>query len=192
MTKTTDTSKFDALLERAAEYQELAKEHYDRVRRIADGIQSGFCKYLASSDGVCVHLVPPQGAFQPKEYGDAAFSMPPRGFRHIGPIAFGLAVRVTRRTDWLRMTLICSKKGDSFEVSIVDGGSHKFDLPFTDDDHQDFYEKLYDHITSWLDDKIKLYQDGDYSSRSIGFDFSDENVEGDGLAPDVSVSTTIS
>ncbi len=192
MTKTKDATKFDILIERASEYQELAKENYDRVRRIANGIQSGFCKYLASTDGVCVHLVPAQGAFQPKEYGDEAFSMPPRGFRHIGPIAFGLAVRVTRGTDWLRTALICSKKGDFFEVSIVDGASHKFDLPFTDDDHQEFYEKLFDHIVHWLNEKIELYRDGDYSSRSIGFDFSDEHVAGDGLAPDIIVSTPIS
>lgn len=192
MTKTQAVSKFDTLIERAAEYQNLATENYDRVRRIANGIQSGFCKYLASTDGACVHLVPAQGAFQPKSYGDEAFSMPPRGFRHIGPIAFGLAVRVTRGTDWLRMTLICSKKGDFFEVSIVDGDSHKFDLPFTDDDHQDFYEKLYNHITEWLDDKINLYKDGDYSSRHIGFDFSDEKVSGDGLVPKIPKTTKIS
>ena len=192
MTKTADTSKFDLLIERAGEYQELAKENYDRVRRIAEGIKSGFCKYLSAKDGVCVHLVPAQGAFQPKEYGDEAFSMPPRGFRHIGPIAFGLAVRVTKGTDWLRMTLICSKKGEFFEVSIVDGESHRFDLPFTDDDHQDFYEALFNHIMGWLEDKIELYKDGDYSSRSIGFDFSDENVAGDGLAPDLIVTQKIS
>ncbi|WP_018997441.1 hypothetical protein [Hirschia maritima] len=192
MTKTADTSKFDMLIERAGEYQELAKENYDRVRRIAEGIRSGFCKYLSSKDGKCVHLVPAQGAFQPKDYGDEAFSMPPRGFRHIGPIAFGLAVRVTKGTDWLRMTLICSKKGDFFEVSIVDGDSHRFDLPFTDDDHQDFYEALFNHIVGWLDDKIELYKDGDYSSRSIGFDFSDENVAGDGLAPELPITQNIS
>lgn len=192
MTKTTDATKFEELLKHAGEYQELAKENYDRVRRIATGIQSGFCKFLNAKDGVCVQLVPPQGAFQPKDYGDEAFSMPPRGFRHIGPIAFGLAIRVTAGTDWLRTTLVCSKKGDNFEVSIVEGESHRFDLPFTDDDHQEFYEALYSHITEWLTDRINLYREGDYSSRSIGFDFSDENVLGDGLAPEITVSTKIS
>jgi len=185
MTTTETPNRFDALIDRASDYQELAIENYDRIRRIADGIQSGFCKYLSARDGTCVKLVPPQGPFQPKDYGDEAFSMPARGFRHIAPIAFGLAIRVTRGTDWLRTTLICSKKGDFFEVSIIEGESHRFDLPFTDDDHQDFYEKLYAHVINWLEQRIDLYKDGDYSSSSIGFDFSDEKETGDGLVPDI-------
>ena len=35
--------RFDELIDRAALYQELAKENYDRVRRIAEGIRAGFC-----------------------------------------------------------------------------------------------------------------------------------------------------
>ena len=185
MTSTPDVNRFEALLDRAAEYQRLATENYDRVRRIANGIQAGFCAYLDTSDGACVRLVPPAGPFQPKDYGDQAFSMPPRGFRHIAPIAFGLAVRVTKGTDWLRMMVTCAKQGDHFHVSITDGPSAEFDLPFNEEDHQEFYELLYRHILSWLDDRIELYNDGDYGSkRTIGFDFSDENEEGDGLAPD--------
>ena len=179
-------ARFDALIDRAAEYQKLAMENYDRVRRIADGIQKGFCAYLAAKDGVCVRLVPPFGPFQPKEYGDEALSMPPRGFRHIAPIAFGLAVRVTRGTDWLRMVVTCAKQGDSFDVSILDGPSQEFALPFGEDDHQEFYELLYRHVLHFLDEGIRLYEEGLYGgSRTIGFDLSDEHRTGDGLAPDI-------
>jgi hypothetical protein len=73
-----------------------------------------------------------------------------------------------------------------FEVSIMEGKSHQFDLPFTDDDHQEFYEELYAHVIGWLEQRIDLYKDGDYGSHSIGFDFSDEKETGDGLAPSIS------
>lgn len=177
-------TRFDALIDRAAVYQDLAKENYDRVRRIAEGIRAGFCAYLAAKDGVCVRLVPPGGPFQPHEYGDKAFSIPPRGFRHIGPIAFGLAVRVTRGTDWMRMAVICVKEGEHFNVSIVDGPSAAFDLPFSEDDHQEFYELVYNHVMDWFDDRIDFYRNGEYGAkRTIGFDFSDESALGDGLQP---------
>lgn len=178
----TSDNRFDRLLERAAEYQTLAKENYDRVRQIAEGIQAGFCTYLQSSDGVCVRLVPPVGPFQPHEYGDQAFSMPPRGFRHIAPIAFGLAVRVTHGTDWLRMMVTCIKKGDDIRVAISDGPVSQFALPFNDEDHQEFYEILYQHVLNWLDDRIDLYNEGEYGGTgSIGFDLSDDREPGDGL-----------
>lgn len=182
-------ARFETLLETAERYQVAASENYDRVRRIAEGVRSGFCAYLAASDGECVRLVPPAGPFQPKDYGDAAFSMPPRGFRHLAPIAFGLAVRVTRGTDWMRVALQCAKEGESFVVAIEEGRSHRFDLPFTDDDHQEFYEALFGHIVDWLEDKISRYEDGDYGSHAIGFDFSDDKHAGDGLVENlISVS----
>ena len=187
MTDEVKSGRFDALIDRAAEYQEMARDNYDRVRRIAQGIESGFCAYLSASDGKCVQLVPPAGPFQPKNYGDEAFSMPPRGFRHIAPIAFGLAVRVTRDTDWMRMVLMCSKEGENFVVSIADGSSHTFDLPFGDDDHQEFYDLLYDHIMGWLKDRMAFYRHGNYGTSSIGFDFNDETEPGDGIAPEIPV-----
>ena len=184
MSDASNASRFDQLIDRAAEYQSLARENYDRVRRIAEGIRAGFCAFLNAEDGICVRLVPPAGPFEPKDYGDQAFSIPPRGFRHIGPIAFGLAVRVTRGTDWLRMMVVCAKQGDKFNVSITDGPSAEFDLPFNEDDHQEFYDLLFVHVMSWLEDRIELYQNGEYGSkRTIGFDFSDESELGDGLQP---------
>ena len=185
LTSEDNANRFDTLVARASDYQELAKDNYDRVRRIAEGVRSGLCNFLNSADGICVRLVPPTGPFQPKDYGDEAFSMPPRGFRHIAPIAFGLAVRVTRGTDWMRMTVVCAKQGHNFLVSIADGPSAEFDLPFTDEDHNEFYELIYRHIMTWFDQRMEIYSNGEYGSkRAIGFDFSDENEPGDGIAPD--------
>ncbi len=186
-------NRFDALLDTAAVYQKLAKENYDRVREIAEGIRAGFCAFLAAQDGVCVRLVPPAGPFQPHDYGDAAFSMPPRGFRHIAPIAFGLAVRVTHGTDWLRMMVTCIKSGDNISVSIADGPTREFPLPFNDNDHQEFYAVLYHHVLEWLNDRIDIYNEGAYGGTGgIGFDFSDDSVPGDGLLERHEILTRVS
>jgi len=112
-------SKHTELLETVENYQALAAENYNRIRKLAEEIDQGMCQYMESKTGQCVHLVPPMGQFEPKAYGDQAFSMPPRGFRALGPVAFGLAIRVTPGTDWLRVTLECRKLGDEFIVQIV-------------------------------------------------------------------------
>ena len=87
-------SHFDELIETVEQHQKLADENYKRIRTLAEELRDGLCAFMDARDGVCVHLVPPGGDFKPKEYGDRAFSIPPRGFRPLGPIAFGLAVRV--------------------------------------------------------------------------------------------------
>ena len=167
-------SRFDKLIETVETYQALAAENYDRIRLLAGEVRSGFCDYLGSGDGVCVHLVPPTGQFEPKEHGDKAFSLPPRGFRLLGPISFGLAVRVSREQDWLRLTMECRKIGETFIVQIEDGSEYEFRLPLTDADPQPFYDHLYNHILLWFAGRIERYKDGDYGTREIGFDFADD------------------
>ena len=167
-------SRYDDLLATVESYQALAAENYDRIRSLAEQVRSGLCDYLGATDGVCVHLVPPAGAFEPKAYGDQAFSIPPRGFRPLGPIAFGLAVRVTKGTDWLRLTMECRKVGDSFIVQIEDGAEYTFSLPLTEADQTPFYEHVYSHILRWFADNMERYKDGDYGTREIGFDFADD------------------
>ncbi len=167
-------SRFDELVETVETYQALAAENYDRIRTLAEEVRSGFCHYMNPTDEVCVHLVPPTGPFEPKAHGDAAFSLPPRGFRMLGPIAFGLAVRVSRNQDWLRLTMQCRKIGDTFLVQIEDGSEYEFRLPLTEADPEPFYEHLYNHIRLWFVDHIERYRDGDYGTREIGFDFADD------------------
>ena len=167
-------SRFDNLIETVEAYQALAAENYDRIRTLAEEVRSGFCDYLGASDGVCVHLVPPAGAYKPKAHGDAAFSIPPRGFRLLGPISFGLAVRVSRDTDWLRLVMQCRKTGEKFKIQIEDGSVYEFSLPLKEAAPDPFYEHLYQHILLWFSDRVERYKEGDYGTREIGFDFADD------------------
>ncbi|MEL6387116.1 MAG: hypothetical protein AAFR00_07175 [Pseudomonadota bacterium] len=171
--------RFEELLATVESYQALAAENYNRIRGLAESLREGFCAYLGATDGVCVHLVPPAGPFEPKPYGDGAFSVPPRGFRPLGPVAFGFAVRVSQGTDWLRLTLECRKAGDTFTVEIQGGAEYEFALPLADDDPKPFYDALFAHIQSWFAQRIERYEQGDYGSRDIGFDFTDgETADG--------------
>lgn len=167
-------SRFDELIATVETYQTLAGENYDRIRKLAEELSDGLCAYMGATDGVCVHLVPPAGAFEPKPYGDQAFSLPPRGFRPLGPVAFGLAVRVSRGTDWLRLTMECRKAGELFTVQIQGGPEYQFELPLADHDPEPFYEHVFDHVRGWFSTRMEKYIEGDYGSREIGFDFADQ------------------
>ncbi len=167
-------SRFAELITTVETYQELAKENYDRIRTLAEEVRVGMSEYLDAKDGVSVHLVPPMGPFEPKPYGDGAFSMPPRGFRPLGPVLFGLAVRVTRGTDWLRVSMECRKLGDTFIVRIEDGAEYEFSLPLREADPEPFYAHIYNHLIKWFAENMERYREGDYGTREIGFDFADD------------------
>ena len=169
-------ARFDALLTQVEAYQALAAENYDRIRKLAEDLRSGMCDYMGSSSGVCVHLVPPGGQFTPKDHGDQAFSMPPRGFRQLAPIAFGLAVRVSKGTDWMRVTLQCHKLGDKFTVNIIDGDEYTFELPLTERDTEPFYQHVYEHVLDYFKEPMERYKSGEhYNTREIGFDFAEDD-----------------
>ena len=165
-------TRFDALVEIVARHQKLAAENYDRIRTIAEHVRAGFCAYLDASGGECVHLAPPFGSFELKEYGDDAFSLPPKGFRPIGPVTFGLAVRVTPTPDWVRVALVCSKEGEAFNVEIAGAKSYVFRLPVGDDDNREFFDMLYSHLAEGFGEQIRQYGEGEYGGHEIGFDMS--------------------
>ena len=165
-------SRFEDLLETVKEYQLRAAENYERIRQLASDLKDGFCAYLGSSKGVCVHLVPPTGAFKPQTDLDTTFSIPPRGFRPLGPVLFGLAVRVTEGTEWIRVVVHCHKQGENFTVHVDDGPSYTFKLPLADNDPQEFYDILYAYIRAQFSEAIERYDRGT-DARSIGFDFSE-------------------
>ncbi len=167
-------SRFDDLIATVAHYQKLATENYDRVRGLAEDLRAGLCAYIGSTDGVCVRLVPPAGQFEPKDYGDQAFSVPPKGFRPLGPILFGLAVRVSRGTDWMRVTMECQKIGETFVARIAGGEEYRLTIPLKENDLEPFFDHIYDHVMEWFTTQIDRYEAGDYGSREIGFDFSRE------------------
>ncbi len=151
-------------------YRERAAENYVRVRTLAEALRDGFCAYLHSNDPPCVHLAPPLGPFEGKDYGDRAFSAPPVGFQTLGPIAFGLIVRVSSQNDWLRLVLTCAKEGQDFIVEIEDGPSHTFTLPLQPGDYTAFFELVFEHVKGWFERETERYDAGDYGSRAIGFD----------------------
>lgn len=165
-------SRFSDLLAAVETYQNLAAENYNRIRRLAEEVRSGLCTYLESGEGPCVHLVPPEGPFEPRSHGDLAFSIPPRGFRPLGPVSFGLAIRVSEAQDWLRLVLHCRKTGDVFLVQIGDGPEYEFRLPIRQEDAGPFNAHIYDHVMDWFAQNIESYRNGSYGTRAIGFDFS--------------------
>lgn len=165
-------SRYAALTALAARYRALAAENYARTRALAEAIRGGFCGYLNSDAPPCVMLVPPFGPFEPKPYGDHAFSAPPAGFQPLGPIHFGLAVRVTSTNDWVRVVLECVKEGDRFTVDIQGGGEHRFRLPLHEQDPSEFFQALYAHLESFFAGAIEDYEHGRYGVRDIGFDFA--------------------
>lgn len=165
-------SRFDDLIATVSRYQELAAENYTRVRALAEELRAGLCAHIGSTDSVCVRLVPPAGPFEPKDYGDTAFSVPPQGFRPLSAIQFGLAIRVLSESDWMRVTLECRKIGDDFIAHIVGGEDYRLSIPLKDYDPEPFYDHIYEHVLEWFQTQIEKYEAGDYGSREIGFDFS--------------------
>lgn len=165
-------SRFEELISTVSRYQTLAAENYSRVRSLAEELREGLCAYIGMKDGVCVRLVPPAGQFEPKDYGDQAFSMPPQGFRPLGAIQFGLAIRVLGEKDWMRVTMQCQKIGDEFIAQIVGGDEYRLNIPLKDNDPEPFYDHIYEHVLEWFQTQIERYEAGDYGSREIGFDLS--------------------
>lgn len=165
-------SRFEELISTVSRYQTLAAENYVRVRSLAEELRAGLCAHIGMKDGVCVMLVPPAGPFEPKDYGDQAFSMPPQGFRPLGAIQFGLAIRVLTDKDWMRVTMQCQKIGDDFIAQIVGGEEYRLAIPLKDNDPEPFYDHIYEHVLDWFQTQIERYEAGDYGSREIGFDVS--------------------
>ena len=170
-------SRFDDLIATVTQYQALAAENYTRVRTLAEELRAGLCAYIGMKDGVCVRLVPPGGRFEPRDYGDQAFSIPPLGFRPLGAIQFGLAIRVLSENDWMRVTMECQKIGDDFIARIVGGEEYRLSIPLKDNDPEPFYEHIYGHVSDWFKTQIERYQAGDYSGREIGFDIFFQKVQ---------------
>lgn len=165
-------SRFEELISTVSRYQTLAAENYTRVRSLAEELRAGLCAHIGMKDGVCVRLVPPAGQFEPRDYGDQAFSMPPQGFRPLGAIQFGLAIRVLGEKDWMRVTMQCQKIGDEFIAQIVGGDEYRLNIPLQENDPEPFYDHIYEHVLEWFQTQIERYEAGDYGSREIGFDLS--------------------
>ena len=178
----SDPSRFDALAASAERYGRLSLENYAIIRGVAENLADGFCAWLGGDGPRCVYLVPPEGAWTPQSYRSGAFSVSGKNFLPLSPISFGLAVKVSHTGDWLRMVLTCAKKGPVVEVSIAKGSSFNIELPVSEGDLLEIFQRLHAHLITWFDDQSDIYDNGDYGNRSIGFDFIHEPLVEDGDA----------
>ena len=167
----TEPKPFDILADAAERYGRASLDNYAQVRNVAENVQAGFCRYLSGGEKVCVYLVPPEGAWSPQAYQSGAFSVSGTGFLPLDPISFGLAVRVSRTGDWLRLVLSCAKMGPEMEITIQNGGQFSLTLPASPEQLKQLFDLLYGHLTAWFVQQADLYENGEYGGRSIGFEF---------------------
>ncbi|MGK0266032.1 MAG: hypothetical protein ACI82N_000276 [Maricaulis sp.] len=167
----TEPSRFDSLADAAERYGRCSLDNYAHVRNVAENLSTGFCRYLSGGEPVCVYLVPPKGEWAPQAYQSGAFSVSGTGFLPLDPISFGLAVRVSRTSDWLRVVLTCTKRGTEMEVEIENGSTFALELPVREEQLARLNHILFDHLTIWFSQQADLYENGEYGDRAIGFDF---------------------
>jgi len=178
-----DKPRHVILKETAARYAALSLENYARIRALAERIAREFCAYLHPNNPPCVFLVPPRGPFQPRDYGGRAFTVSGAGFLPLGPIGFGLAVRVSDHNDYIRLVLSCAKEGEELVVRIKDGGAYEFHAGEAED-LTDFFEHLYRHVLGWYEERITLYEEGNYAGGGMGFEMVRVGEESDAVAPE--------
>ena len=177
MSEQGEKTRFDRLAQAAERYGERALENYAQIRSLAETVSAGFCRYLGDKK-ICVHLVPPEGAWAPQPYRSGAFSVSGQGFLPLAPISFGLAVRVSHTGDWLRLVLHAAKIGHDFSVTIQGGRKFDFHLPVDDAQLHAFFGHLESHLVGWFEEHVDRYDHGEYGGRDIGFEFIHEDATG--------------
>jgi len=173
----TDTP-FSKLIAMTDRYGGLSFENYSLIRSFAERLRAGFCQYLSADDGECVYLVPPTGGFAAQAHGSAAFSVSGTGFLPLAPISFGLAVRVSIKSDWLRVVFMCEVDGGQLRVHMEGGDSFELPVDLTDEAIQPLFAPLYRHIYDWFHHRVDQFEQGSYGSNDIGFEIinlPDEN-----------------
>jgi len=168
----TENSRFGELADAAERYGSLSLENYAQIRNVAENVSDGFCRYLSAGKGRCVYLVPPEGAWAPQPFQSGAFSVSGTGFLPLEPIRFGLAVRVSRSGDWLRLVLSCSKSGPAMEITIEGGRHFSLAFPIQEAELQELFRQLHRHLIDFFEDHSNHFQHGAYGQRSMGFDFT--------------------
>lgn len=176
---------FDELADAAERYGRNSLENYARVRSLAERLSGGFCAYLRSGHGErCCYLVPAEGAWTPADFRSGAFSVSGQRFLPLEPIRFGLAVRVSRTGDWMRLVLTAAKNGETMDVHVERGETYTFALPLDEDEMETFFSHLHRHLVDWFEEHVRHYEHGEYGGGGgIGFDFLEAGAEPDS-APD--------
>jgi len=167
--KAVQKSRFLALSDAANEYGARSFDNYSQIRSLAEQVREGLCAYM-QHDKKCVFLVPPQGPFSAQNFGSGAFSVSGKGVLPLEPISFGLAVRVSKSGDFMRMVLHCRKAGDKIFMQIEEDRVYDFDLPLGETELEACFEGLYQYLLQWFTDRVERYDHGNYGSTDIGFD----------------------
>lgn len=177
----SDRTPFETLADAAERYGEFSLENYARIRSLAERISAGFCGYLGgSSPHRCCYLVPPEGSWAPADFRSGAFSVSGMRFLPLGPIQFGLAVRVSRTGDWMRLVLSAAKNGEAMDVHVAQGETYTFSMPLDDAEMTAFFAHLHSHLVDFFEDQSRHYEHGEYGGGGgIGFDFMEAGAERD-------------
>ena len=180
MTETSLTPRKDpkpSADSKLAEIWAVADEHgiksfdnYAQIRSVAETIKDTFCKWLDDSEGPCVFLVPPEGAFRAENYQSGAYSVSGTGYLPLKPMSFGLAVRISEDKDYMRLVLHCRKEGEIMKIAIGDKSPLAIELPVDESRLEPVFEQLHSHIIHFFKDAIDQYDEGDYGTSAIGFD----------------------
>lgn len=161
--------RLQSLFNVAQAYGNRSFENYARIRSLAETLRDGLCAWL-SEEPDCVFLVPPEGRFSSKNYQSAAFSVAGKGYLPLQPISFGLAVRVSEDSDFMRLKMSCRKEGATMFIRIENGVEVDIAQPVEDGALIPLFEAIHSHITDFFQDRIDDYDNGRYGTQDIGFD----------------------
>ncbi|WP_409432487.1 hypothetical protein ACJ3XI_09790 [Litorimonas sp. RW-G-Af-16] len=162
-------SRLDIIADAAEIYGARSFDNYAQIRSVAETIRDEFCAWL-DPESQCVFLVPAEGAFAAQNYRSAAFSVTGTGYLPLKPISFGLAVKISREKDYMRLKITCRKEGGNMFISIEHGRDIALPLPIQKGELPPLFESIYSHILDFFTDSVDEYDNGDYGSSDIGFD----------------------
>ena len=176
----SNPTKFDILAQAAERYGKFSFENYSRIRGVAENLVAGLCVYLDDTEKTGCYLVPPQGPWTPQSYRSGAFSTSGGRFSPLEAISFGLAVRVSKTNDWIRLVMTCAKSGNDIKISISNRSSIELSLPVENEQLAMLCDHVHGELVNWFDQHSDNYEHGNYGTHDIGFDiFSSSDTEDD-------------
>ena len=179
----TALTRADALATIAGDYGDRALGNYSQTRNIAQGLRDRLSEHMCDERD-CVFLVPPSGKFGARNYGSRAFSVSGKGFLPLEPISFGLAVRVSRNKDYIRIVVTVRREGDTIYLTPDTGKPYRVSAPPTEEQYAEVVESLYAYLVDWFASRIDRYDNGSYGNNDIGFDIIRAVAEDEDLPDD--------
>ncbi|MEM9839191.1 MAG: hypothetical protein AAF830_08550 [Pseudomonadota bacterium] len=166
-----DGTPYDALRQAVMAYGEAAMENFLRCRALGYAIAKEFPAFLGAP-AQAVALVPPQGAFNPKnDYGDQAFSYDPKRPIRLEPIAFGLCLTIPNAEDsgsmWIRTMLRLEIADNCFDVYVDDQPRVRIPLAF-EGALEPVFEALQAEFMQTFRQELEDFGDSRYQNR-LGF-----------------------